>query len=34
MKNSSIPLSMEYKFRGTGMNYNQDTSQNPIEEPT
>ncbi|CAD8211201.1 unnamed protein product [Paramecium octaurelia] len=33
MKNSSIPFSMDIRFRGTGMNY-QDTSQNPIEEPT
>ncbi|CAD8211723.1 unnamed protein product [Paramecium octaurelia] len=33
MKNSSIPFSMDFRFRGTGMNY-QDTSQNPIEEPT
>lgn len=24
---------MDFKFRATGMNY-QDTSQNPIEEPT
>ncbi|CAD8124829.1 unnamed protein product [Paramecium sonneborni] len=33
MKNSSIPFSMDFRFRGTGMNQ-QDTSQNPIEEPT
>ncbi|KAM3142118.1 hypothetical protein pb186bvf_005772 [Paramecium bursaria] len=35
MKNSSIPLSMEFKFRGTANNFGQqDTSQNLIEEPT
>lgn len=35
MRNSSIPLSMEYKFKNTGFNNNQaDNSQNPIEEPT
>ncbi|CAD8210656.1 unnamed protein product [Paramecium pentaurelia] len=33
MKNSSIPFSMDFRFRGTGMNL-QDNSQNPIEEPT